>query len=265
VNKLVAKASPNAEFTLAYRVGSVASGFYDSISLDTQVEPATYPTIGTNGFDFPGRVFDFVSRQSRCGTPFNAFSAGHTYGIFQRFIAKGAHLQVIASIGHVYGIDPHDLITGPYANAALHTFCRIKNNEGIGMINGKIFGHSVQAGKPVFVKAHLVYELLKAAGPALWTQQAVEVVISQDKLKGHTAHPGNLRIIRDHFHTFCYRGTTGRMKLFLARDLHQTYSTNPGRRDIRTVAQRGNENPGLAGGLQNGGIFTGRDFKPVYS
>jgi hypothetical protein len=115
-------------------------------------------------------VFDFVSRQSRCGTPFNAFSAGHAYGIFQRFVTESTHFKGITSIGHVQGIHADNLITGSHAYAALNTLAGIEIDEGIGMINGQIFGHSVQAGKSVFVKAHLVYELLKAASPALWAK-----------------------------------------------------------------------------------------------
>jgi len=77
----------------------------------------------------------------------------------------------------------------------------------------------------MFIKTNTVHKFLKAALPALGTEKAVEVMITQDELKNYPAGSFNFRIISNNHHTFFNNGPAGRFKSSSIFDPDQTQTT----------------------------------------
>jgi len=78
---------------------------------------------------------------------------------------------------------------------------------------------------PLLFETYTVHQFLKAALPALGTEKAVEVMITQDELKDHPAQSFNFRIIRNNHHPFFRNGPAGRFKSPAIFDPDQTQTT----------------------------------------
>jgi hypothetical protein len=170
----------------------------------------------------------------------------------------------LKGLSHVDGINPHDFAAGSNAYAAVNALVGIKIEEGIARINRKIFGHTVETIEPMLVKADAVDQVLEAACPALPAQETVEVMVAQNKFKGHTANLLNFCIIGNYHHP-CLNGcATGWMKLFLFFNLNQAYTTGALRCESGTVAQRGYINSRTPGCVQDGHAFPSCYLNAVY-
>jgi len=64
----------------------------------------------------------------------------------------------------------------------------------------------------MLIDTYTVHQFLKSALPALGTEKAVEVMITQDEFKDHPAQSFNFRIVRNDYHPFFCNGPAGRFK-----------------------------------------------------
>jgi hypothetical protein len=116
-------------------------------------------------------------------------------------------------------------VAGTDAYGALHTLIGIEIEKRVAGVNGKILGHMIETIKPVFIDTYTAYQFLKAALPALGTEKAVEVMITQNKLKDHLAQSCNFRIVCNTHHCFFSNGPAGRFKSPSILDPDQTQAT----------------------------------------
>jgi hypothetical protein len=91
-------------------------------------------------------------------------------------------------------------VTGTDAYCALYTFVGIEIKKRIAGVNGKILGHMLKTIEPMLIETYTVHQFLKAALPALGTEKAVEVMITQDELKDYPAQLFDFRVVRRNYH-----------------------------------------------------------------
>jgi hypothetical protein len=236
MNKLITKTATDTKLALVYRIAVIAPGPNNSVSTNTQIESAAHTAVCASGFHFPGRIFHFFGYEGCYRTALNTFPARNTDRFLERLVTKRADLELITPICHINGINTHDFAAGSNAYATLDALAGIKIKEGIARINREVFGHTVQTIEPMLVKADAVDQVLEAARSALPAQETVEVMVAQDKFKGHTANLLNFCIIRNYHHPCLNRCATGWMKLLLFFNLNQAYTAGALRGEPGTVA-----------------------------
>jgi hypothetical protein len=171
-------------------------------------------------------MLDLLRYQGTYRTSLNTFTAGDAHGFLQRLVAKGAHLQIITPVGHLNGVNPHNFTTCPNADATLDTLVGIEIKKGIAPVNGQFFRDTIQPVETVLVKTDTIDERLQTTRAALGTQKAVEVMITQDQLKGYPSNLVDFGIIGDNTHSFFHRGSAGGQEFLLFFNLDQTYAAN---------------------------------------
>jgi len=116
-------------------------------------------------------------------------------------------------------------MAGTDAYCALDALVGIEIEKRVTGVNGKVLGYMLKTIKPMLIETYTVHQFLKPTLPALGTEKAVEVMITQDELKNHPAQSFNFRIIRDYYHPFFSNCPAGRFKPPSAFDPDQTQAT----------------------------------------
>jgi hypothetical protein len=220
MNKLITKAPPNTKFSPVDRIFRIASGLYNGISTHAEIESAAHTAVSTGRLYLPGGIVDFLGYQGRYRTTLNAFPARDTDRFLEKFVTKGANLNIITPICHINGANTHNLAAGPNTYAALDALVGIEIKKRIAGVNREVLGHTTQTLEPLLVKTNAVDQVLEPACATLPAQETVEVMIAKDEFKGHTANPLDLRVIRNNRHPLINRGTAGWMEFFLFFNLN---------------------------------------------
>jgi hypothetical protein len=224
-------------------IGFITPDANNRVCAHTQAEPTTHTTVGAGGSYFPGGILDPLGDKGSYRTALNTFAAGDADRILEGFVAEGAYFQIVTPIRHINGINSHDFAARSNAYAAVNALIRIEIKEGVARIQGEVSGHAVETIEPLFIKTDAVDQLLKTACTALWTQKAIEVVVTQQKFKGYPPYLFDFCIIRGYHHSRLNRGSACRMKLFLLLDLDQAYTAGPFWGEPWTMAQCGDVDP----------------------
>jgi hypothetical protein len=87
-------------------------------------------------------MLDILGNEGPNWTAFDALSTGDTNGFLKRFVTKCAHLEVVTSIGHVNGVNAHDLPAGSNAYTALDTLIGVKIEEGVARVYRKVLSYA---------------------------------------------------------------------------------------------------------------------------
>jgi len=116
-------------------------------------------------------------------------------------------------------------VAGTDAYCTLDALIGIEIEKRVAGVNRKVLGHMLKTIKPMLIETYTVNQFLKSALPALGTEKAVEVMITQDELKDHPAQSFNFRIVSNNHHTFFCNGPAGRFKSSSIFDPDQTQAT----------------------------------------
>jgi hypothetical protein len=87
-------------------------------------------------------MLDILGNESPHWTAFDALPTGDTNGFLERFVTKGANLEVVTAIGHVNGVNAHDFSAGSNAYTALDTLIGVKIEKGVARVYRKVLSYA---------------------------------------------------------------------------------------------------------------------------